>query len=247
MKFRPLLWLARMAYAGLALVVFLLAAYASFGLFVRSGVTSVPEIQGLNEGAARALLADQGLEASRDVAEDRFDGQVPVGQVVDQRPRSGSLVKRGSAVQLVLSRGPNQSTVPSVLGDSAQSAQVALVAAGFSSTGVLSVWSERESAGQVVLQSPPAGTPAAPGSEVRLFVASEGHSSTFVMPDLVYRGYDEVRGFFQARGFRFGSVKFEPYEGLAEGTVLRHFPLAGHPLRKNDPISLVVAAGAAGI
>ena len=244
---RPLVWLGRVAYAGATFLVFVLAAYGSFGAFVRSGVTSVPEVQGLAEDAARALLSDQGLDAIRDPSEDRYDGQVPPGQVLDQRPRSGSLVKRGSQVQLVVSRGPNQATVPNVVGESAQSAQVALVAAGFSATGLFNVWSDGDASGEVVMQDPAAGSPAPPASEVRLFVAAEGRGATFVMPDLVYRSYDEVREFFRVKGFRFGSIKFEPYEGLAGGIVLRHFPLAGHPLRHHDPISLVVAAEPSGI
>ena len=62
------------------------------------------------------------------------------------------------------------------------------------------------------------------------------------MPDLVYRRYEAVRQSLQAGGFRFGSVTFEPYEGVAEGTILRQQPLPGHPLRRSDAISLVVAS-----
>jgi beta-lactam-binding protein with PASTA domain len=61
------------------------------------------------------------------------------------------------------------------------------------------------------------------------------------MPDLVYRNYEDARRFFQQRGFRVGSVKFEVYAGIREGVILRQFPLAGHPLRRNDAISLVVS------
>ena len=39
-----------------------------------------------------------------------------------------------------------------------------------------------------------------------------------------------------------GTVKFEPYEGILDGTILRQTPLPGHPLRRRDVISLVVAA-----
>jgi hypothetical protein len=41
-------------------------------------------------------------------------------------------------------------------------------------------------------------------------------------------------------------VKYEPYEGIEAGVVLRQYPLAGHPLRRHDVISLVVAAPAEG-
>jgi hypothetical protein len=62
------------------------------------------------------------------------------------------------------------------------------------------------------------------------------------MPDLVYRHYEEVRRFFDLRGLRLGSVRFEPYEGVASGVILRQFPLPGHPLSGRDAVSLVVAS-----
>ena len=155
-----LTWLGRAAYVGLLGVVFVLAAYASFSVFVRSGVTSIPKVQGYPEEGARAMLSDQGLEIVHDHEEDRYDPLIATGMVLDQRPRSGTLVKRGSAVQLVLSRGPHQVAVPDVVGEPAQSAQVTLAASGLAAGEVLTVWAEGDAAGQVVMQDPPAGNPA---------------------------------------------------------------------------------------
>ncbi|MDP9122516.1 MAG: PASTA domain-containing protein [Acidobacteriota bacterium] len=81
----------------------------------------------------------------------------------------------------------------------------------------------------------------APASTVDLLLAMAAAGERYLMPDLVYRHYEEVRPFFERRGFRFGSVRFERYEGVAAGVILRQFPLPGHPLTRNDPVSLVVA------
>ena len=61
------------------------------------------------------------------------------------------------------------------------------------------------------------------------------------MPDLVYRDFEATRSFFERRNFRLGSIKFEFYEGISPGVILRQYPLPGHPLRRQDVISLVVA------
>ena len=45
--------------------VFGLAAYTSFSLFVRSGVTTVPSVVGMTRADAANLLADQGLVLQR--------------------------------------------------------------------------------------------------------------------------------------------------------------------------------------
>jgi len=63
----------------------------------------------------------------------------------------------------------------------------------------------------------------------------------FIMPDLIYRDYESVRPLFEKSGFHFGSVKFERYEGVAAGIILRQFPLPGHPVTRDDAVSLVVA------
>lgn len=230
-----------LAYLGAVTVLFVLAGYVSFNLFVRSGATRTPALSGLSIDDARALLADQGLQI-RVEEEGRFDTEIPVEHVVQQNPGEGALVKRGSTVSVIPSLGPQRLSVPDLSGQSVQSAQVLLAAAGLGLGRTVEVFSEGATPGSVVAQQPKAGGAVAPGATVDLLVARKGSALTYVMPDLVYRDYDEVRRFFEGRGFRIGSVKFERYEGIRPGIILRQFPVAGHPLGRGDTISLVVAA-----
>ncbi len=239
---KPLRGLGFLAYGGVVVLAFLAAGYLSFNFFVRSGVTTVPELRGLSEEGARALLTDQGLEPRRRDDEVRYDESIAAGHVVAQQPRSGSLVKRGSAVRLILSQGPNQVRVPDVTGRAPQAAQVTLAAAGLTAGETLAIYSDAQVPGLVALQTPAAGGVAPPATAVRLYTVAESPGEIYVMPDLVYRRFEEVRDFFSRQGFRLGSVKLEPYEGVGEGVVLRQYPLAGHPVERQDAIALVVAA-----
>ena len=239
---KPLRGLGFIIYSGLVVLVFLLAGYLSFNFFVRSGVTTVPDLRGLKEEEASAVLTDQGLESRRREDEDRYDESIAAGHVVAQQPRSGSLVKRGSPVRLIVSQGPNQIRVPDVTGRAPQAAQVTLAAAGLSAGETLAIYSDAQPPGLVALQTPAAGGPAPPATVVRMYAVAERPGDLYVMPDLVYRRFEEVRDFCSSQGFRMGSVKLEPYEGVGEGIVLRQFPLAGHPVARQDAISLVVAA-----
>lgn len=233
--------LLRLCYAAVLVACFALTAYASFKLFVRSGATSVPDLEGLSEAQAARVLTDQGLVLRRAEGGGRFDPEVPAGAVMLQEPGPRTLVKRGSAVEVVLSLGPQRLTVPELLGKGLPAAQVTLAAAGLELGRTLQVFSDREG-GMVVEQVPDPGTPVAPGSTVDLLLARGDGGEKFLMPDLVYRDYDRIRSFFDRQGFRFGSVKFERYEGARPGIVLRQFPLAGHAVTRKDAISLVVAA-----
>lgn len=229
------------AYGLVVVVVFVASAYGAFNLFVTSGATRVPEVVGLEREEARVRLADSGLELSVDEDSGRYHAEVPAGHVIEQSPAASTLVKRGAAVGAVVSLGPQRLTVPELEGKSLQSAQVTLAAGGLALGPTLKVLSPAAAAGVVVAQDPQPGALVSPAAEVRVFLAQGGGGRRMVMPDLVYRDYDEVRRFFERAGLRLGRVTFEVYEGARQGTILRQFPLAGHPLTVTDAISLVVA------
>lgn len=234
--------LGLLAYAGIALLLLVLSAYASFGLFVRSGATPVPTLVGLDAEVARGQVADSGLELVV-VEGGRFDAEIPAGHVLEQRPTPRTLVKRGRTVDVVLSLGPQRVQVPDLVGRSFQSAQVALSSAGLTLGRTLQVFSARAPAGTVVEQVPRPAATAPPDGVVDVILAQASTAHRYLMPDLVNRDYDDVRRFFERAGLRLGRVTFDLYEGAREGTILRQFPLAGHPITPQDAVSLVVAAG----
>lgn len=233
--------LVYLAYGFVIVLVFGLAAYTSFSLFVRSGVTTVPQVEGLPRGEAAARLADQGLRLRGVEEEGRYHEKIPAGSIVQQNPDARTLVKRGSSVSVVLSRGPQRVEVPDLSGKGLPAAQAALSGAGLTVGRILGAFSTTKNTGSVLASDPGPGATIAPSTPVHVLLALSVPAERFVMPDLVYRDYESVRPYFEQHGFRFGNVKFERYEGVAAGVILRQFPLPGHPVTKQDNISLVVA------
>ncbi|MEE8366795.1 MAG: PASTA domain-containing protein [Thermoanaerobaculia bacterium] len=232
----------RLSYLFLMLILFGVAGYLSFTLFVRRGVTTVPEVMGLSEIESAAILVDQGLVPRLKSESARYDEKVPVNHVVLQSPGPGSLVKRGSSVHLSLSLGQQLVEVPDLAGSALQAVQVSLSSLGLVVGQIANLYSIGAESGTVVQQRPRRGSRVGVGESVDLFLSKEDRGATFLMPDLTYRNFLVVRNFFERRGFRLGTVKFDPYEGVAAGVVLRQYPLPGHPLRRRDIISLVVAS-----
>jgi serine/threonine-protein kinase len=238
---RLLRWLLVLGYLGLLTAVLGLTASASFSRFVRRGAIPAPDLVGLPLAEASTSLEESGLVMRRAEDKDRYDEEIAAEHVVQQDPRAGGFVKQGGKVEVVLSRGPQVVTVPDVTAQSVQAAQAALVASGLVVGERIRVRWPGGVPGTVVRQQPPAATGAARGSAVDLLVSIDDPQRTYVMPDLVYRRAEAVRAALERRGFRFGSVKYENYEGVEEGVILRHTPLPGHPLRPSDSITLVVA------
>lgn len=230
-----------LAYAVFLCLVFGLAAYTSFSLFVRSGVTSVPALKGLSRMDATHRLADQGLELRRIEERGRYDDRVPAGHVVQQSPDARTLVKRGSSVTVILSLGPQRVEVPELDGRSLPAAQAALSGSGLALGRILGAFARGIQPGTVVEQDPDPGAEIAPTAGVDLLLAMPAQGERFIMPDLIYRDYESVRPRFEQSGFHFGNVKFERYEGVAAGVILRQFPLPGHPVTRDDAVSVVVA------
>jgi len=232
---------------GLALVaLFVLTSYLAFSFWVRRGAIAVPALVGLSEEAARATLDERGLTFH--VADfGSFSDEIAVGHVLETRPAGGSLVKRGAEIEIVLSRGEHRVAVPDLGGRSLTAARVTIESEGLAEGARLEVFSTRGPAGTVIGQDPAPGLEVAAGTPVALLVARAGSAPAWVMPDLVSRRYEPVRASLEAGGFRFGNVAIEPYEGALAGTILRQTPLPGHPLRRDDAISLVVAGERRGV
>lgn len=247
MASRLLNGLFRLAYAFALFVVFALSSYFSFNYFVRRGVTSVPDLAGLTEEAAQALLADHGLALRRQPGGGRNDDTVATGRILEHRPKPGSLVKRGAAIEVVVSLGQRLARVPDLTGQAVGAVQVSLTSRGLALGQALAIASGAAEPGNVVAQFPPAEAEVGHGVAVDVLVALDRGSDRFLMPDLVNLRYEPVRRFFESQGLRFGSVTFEPYEGLPAGVVLRQQPYAGHPLSRHQAISLVVSGSAPGV
>jgi len=235
--------LGYLAYILFVVVIFGLAAYTSFSLFVRSGVTTVPSVVGMSSGDAANLLADQGLTMRGAEASGRYDDKVPAGRVARQNPDPRTLVKRGRPVTVMLSLGPRRVQVPDLTGKNLPAAQASISGTGLGLGRILGVLApDRQTApDSVVEQDPEPGASVAPATGVNVLLAMASQGDRYVMPDLVYRDYEAVRPYFEQLGFKLGNVKFERYEGVAAGVILRQFPLPGHPVSRDEAISLVVA------
>ena len=128
---------------------------------------AVPNVVGLTEAAAATALTNAGL--TKGTVTTATSTTVPTGNVISQNPAAGSNVAPGSAVALVVSLG---TAVPNVVGLTQANAQTALTTAGLTVGTVTTMPSETVPTGQVISQTPVAGSNVAPGSAVALVISS---------------------------------------------------------------------------
>lgn len=119
-----ILFAAVLALAGLA---------AGVGWWFGAGPgarVTIADVRGDTVDAARLILEDQGALVADTVAE-AFDLEIAAGLVAGTDPAAGEVIDRETVVTIVVSLGPEPTTVPDVVGLPEADARIALVGAGF--------------------------------------------------------------------------------------------------------------------
>ncbi|MEO5901229.1 MAG: PASTA domain-containing protein, partial [Ilumatobacteraceae bacterium] len=131
---------------------------------------AVPDVTTKSLADATAALQAQGFAVTSST---EANPTVPAGQVIRTDPAANTQAKQGSAVNIVVSGGPDKQTVPVTAGQAQADATNALQAApyGFKVT-VKEQASATVAAGTVIGTDPGANTSLAPGSAINLIVSS---------------------------------------------------------------------------
>ncbi|HYC92949.1 MAG TPA: PASTA domain-containing protein [Thermoanaerobaculia bacterium] len=227
-------------FAVLLLGVFGGSSYFWFTFFVKGRSLPTPDLIGKSVADARRITGDLGVELQVDESHRRNSDKVPVGHIVWQNRTAGatSFIKRGSTLRVELSAGPLVLRVPDLAGASPGTGMLRLGQQNLKRGDLAYV----ETDGRGILAAdPPAGTVVAPQTGVSLLVSVPPAATRFVMPDLIDKRLDVVRPALEARGLNVSTVKYEAYPGIADGIIIRQYPLRGAPVSSRDPISVVVS------
>jgi beta-lactam-binding protein with PASTA domain/predicted Ser/Thr protein kinase len=137
-------------------------------LFVSRGqdLVMVPDVVGLQEDEARSQLEGKDFIVNIE----QSDSDQPEGQVLSEDPGAGSTIPRGKTVTLTVSSGPAQAVVPNVIGASEDSAVASLQARGFNVRERFRDTDQESEDGDVIDQTPVAGTRLDQGETVTIFV-----------------------------------------------------------------------------
>jgi serine/threonine-protein kinase len=202
------------------------------------GTSQVPATAGLSQQEAEEKLESAGLEAEVERAN---SASVAEGSVIHSEPSAGSTVTNGSAVTIVVSRGPRLVRVPVLVGTQRSAAVQRIRGSGFSPA-----IAEEESgkpAGQVLSQSPDAGTELEPGATVSI-VVSAGETRVEV-PNVI--GQLRREAVETLRGADLGPFVEEEETAVPSqvGRVIDQFPPPGKEVEEGAEVTLVVGKLAA--
>jgi beta-lactam-binding protein with PASTA domain len=210
---------------------------STVSLQASKGESTVPEVTGQPAADAKAALQTAGLTP----VEFKVPSAQPKGTVTAQKPVANKKVPRGSKVRINVSTGsassPGATTtgnttspaqtikVPNVVGVQQTVAQRRLHAAGLGSQ-VRYVSSQKPS-GQVVAESPAAGTTVKKGSKVQISVSLGPTATTTQVPNVVGQDKPTATSTLQDAGFKVQVINVPTSDPSQDGVVMDEQPGAG--------------------
>ncbi|MHB1067365.1 MAG: Stk1 family PASTA domain-containing Ser/Thr kinase, partial [Candidatus Nanopelagicales bacterium] len=198
-----------------------------------AGQVQVPNLDGLTVEVATQELIDLDLRLG---AQTPTTSERPEGTIVAQQPAAGESIEQGQSVNVTISSGLEQATVPQLVAlTSIDSARIALADAGL----VLGAVKERNSqqpAGYVLEQDPGEGTQVDSGTPVNITVSS----GLVKVPKVTGTSEAQARSDLAQTGFDVQVVELED-GSVAAGTVLAQSPQAGELLPRGSVVTITVA------
>ncbi len=127
---------------------------------------NIPNVVGQSLAQALEIIRNAGFNPSPTIV----SSDAPQNQVIHQNPAPGTSTTKGTTVDLQVSNGPPQVSIPSVVGETAQQAVADLQSAGFQVNQQFASVSDPSEDGIVQSQNPDGGSTATKGSTVTIEV-----------------------------------------------------------------------------
>ncbi len=196
----------------------------------------VPNVVGSTEERAISQLEGQGFSVTINTA--RHD-TVGVGLVISQSPSGETQASSGSAIELVISAGPEPIEMPEVIGLSRDRAEGILEGLGLEVSSTQD-FDDLVEVGFVVSQVPPAGSDINPGRDV-LLVISQG-SATYTVEDLSGRPIAEAIDALEQAGMQVQVIRLNSFD-FEIGLVISTEPAAGTTTDRGNSVTLFESIG----
>ena len=203
-------------------------------LYVSKGIDmkDVPNVVGKGQDEASRTLTDAGLALG--AVTDAYSEKVPPGQVISQSVAAGTSLAHDSTVDVVLSKGREPRTVPTLTGKGASAAKSSIEALGLVASPT-EAYSDTVPEGQVISQQTREGSTVYRGDSVS-YTVSKGPEMVTV-PDVVGLQRQEARNKLEGAGL---TVQEDLILGGFFNTVRSSDPAGGSKVKKGSTVTISV-------
>lgn len=199
---------------------------------------AVPSVVGQTVDEATAAIEEAGFELGK--VEESFDDKVESGKVISQDPKGDSKQAKGTKINLTVSKGTQEITVPDLSNMTADEAQKALTVSGLKYAKGAAEYSDMVEKDHVARQDIAAGEAVAKDTVVTYYLSlgSEGTS----VPNVVGQREGAATTTLNNAGF-YVNADYAPSDTVESGLVISQSPAAGEKLKDGESVNIVVSTG----
>ena len=241
-----------------ALIIFILVSF--FGNFKFGGSSNkantetsetqadgieVPDLKGLTFDEAKEQLNAKGLGIKKNAGTVASD-QYGEGQIVSQTPDALTKAEANTTVEVTLSSGKGEVSVPSVTGMDETTAYNTLTNSGFTPVKDYA-YSADVAQGNVIEQSPNAGSLAKSGDNVKIVISrgkEQAEATSVAVPGVTGLTEDAARSAIQNVGLAVGNVSSAYSDSVASGQIISQSPVVDTAVDAGTAVDFVVSMGA---
>jgi len=199
-----------------------------------------PSVVGATTEQANSTLSALGLKTT--TVEERFDEDIAKGRVISTDPSAGDSIAPGGTVNLVVSKGAERYTIPSLLKLTPEAAVNLLAKSPLTVGEITEVFNASIPKGFVISSNPAQGAKVKRDTVVDL-VVSKG-IETFNLASFVGTNGEQALNELTAAGFNV-TTTYAFDEKAMPGEVISQQPAAGSPLPKGAAVEIFVSKGSA--
>ena len=198
----------------------------------------VPSTVGGSYEEAVGSFTPLGLTAV--ILEKRFDEEIAKGKIIESVPPGGGKVDAGGSVELIISKGPERYTIPTITGLTPEAAQVTITKFPLIVGTVTEVYNSEIPKGFVISTSPSSGSSVKRDTPVNLIVSKGieqvalasyvGKSGEQALNELTEAGFDVESGYAFS-------------ETTPELAVVSQNPVGGATANKGSKVSILISKG----
>ena len=221
-----------------AIAVIAAISYFVLGQTANASI-EVPDFTNTTLEEATANIEEAGFTLGN--VEYVFSDTVAENTVMSQSPRAGTLQAKETAINLTVSKGIEQVTVPDLTDMTANEARAALQRVGLKYEAGTAEYSDTVKENHVLRQTPGAGESVDKGSTI-VYILSAGEE-TIEVPDVKNMYEGEATATLNNAGFQV-TVDYMSDNDVLEGCVISQSPSAGSKEKADATINLKVSTGA---
>ena len=197
----------------------------------------VPDVTGMKLETAKETLNKEKLGLK--IEKRKYSESVKKGFVIEQTPESGALLEENEDVKVIISKGIETATVPSLYGKTRGEAESALASEGLE-LGEVSYKESDGEAGIIVSQSEKVGSEIRKESTVDIVLSKEMAKVTVV--SVIGRSRKNAIVILATKSLK-GSVVERYDDDIDKGLVISQSPAAGTQVDKNSTVTIYVSKG----